>query len=82
MDIDIIKIQLLSIRIRILDTWKRIQTDKTRFISDRIRIRSENIRTIYIPNFQTLFLAETDRSPGIIVPSLDPLTVTERQKQY
>ena len=41
-------------RLRILDTRNQIRTDKNPSRPDQIRIRSENIRTIYIPIFITL----------------------------
>ena len=40
-------------RLRILDTRNQIWTDKNPFRPDRIRIRSGNIRTIYIPTAES-----------------------------
>jgi len=54
MDIDIIKNITFehsdTDRLRILDTRNWIRTDTNPSRLDRIRIRSKNIRNIYIPN--------------------------------
>ena len=69
-------------QLRILDTRNRIRTDKNPSRSDRIRIRPENIRTIYIPDVEvgSALIMVPGKSLGVVwIQELDfrPYNVKE-----